>query len=281
VDVTWSRWKPSGAPRLERTSFPAPAVWRPVPAVPWPAATVPAWVGKRHGALRRGRGPAWAGGAAVVLSVVLWASTALWRPVTAAFGEAAPATPIPGSAASPTPAFPGGPGPAAFVPVSASALRAALAAAEPPPGAPRPAWWSPALAAAAQTTGVPVALLAAVAQEESRGNPAAVSPAGALGLMQLMPTTASALGVQHVFDAAENALGGAEYLVERLSAYSGGERGCIPDPAACPQALRLALAAYNAGPGAVEHYHGVPPYPETQRYVREVTALYLQYRSEG
>ncbi len=115
-----------------------------------------------------------------------------------------------------------------------------------------------ALTAAARATGLDPALLRAVALVESGGNPRAVSPAGALGLMQLMPSTARALGVSDPFNAFENALAGARFLRELLGRYGGN--------------IDLALAAYNAGPGAVDRYGGIPPYAETQTYVRRVKA---------
>jgi soluble lytic murein transglycosylase-like protein len=103
--------------------------------------------------------------------------------------------------------------------------------------------------------GLDPSLLTAVARVESGLNPAAVSGAGAKGLMQLMDGTANALGVDNPFDAAENIDGGAHFLSEMLQRFKR------PD---------LALAAYNAGPGAVSKYGGVPPYRETQTYVRRV-----------
>jgi peptidoglycan DL-endopeptidase CwlO len=104
---------------------------------------------------------------------------------------------------------------------------------------------------------LPQGLLAAVAQTESGGNPAAVSPAGAQGLMQLMPSTAQGLGVDP-WQPAQAVQGAARLLSKYLHSY-----GSVP----------LALAAYNAGPGAVEQYGGVPPYSETQKYVTKITGL--------
>jgi soluble lytic murein transglycosylase-like protein len=104
---------------------------------------------------------------------------------------------------------------------------------------------------------LPQGLLAAVAQTESGGNPAAVSPVGAQGLMQLMPSTARGLGVDP-WQPAQAVQGAARLLSKYLHNY-----GSVP----------LALAAYNAGPGAVEQYGGVPPYSETQKYVTKITGL--------
>ncbi len=107
--------------------------------------------------------------------------------------------------------------------------------------------------------GLPSGLVEAVARVESGFDPCAVSPAGALGLMQLMPGTARALGVLDPFDPVQNVEAGARYLRQLLDRFGGD--------------LQLALAAYNAGPGAVERYRGIPPYPETQAYVKKVLAL--------
>jgi soluble lytic murein transglycosylase-like protein len=103
-------------------------------------------------------------------------------------------------------------------------------------------------------------LVRAVITQESGGDPSAISTAGAMGLMQLMPGTAAAYGVNNPFDPDENVGAGAAYLHDLLRRYHGN--------------LALALAAYNAGSGAVARYRGVPPYAETRGYVASVTALY-------
>jgi len=113
---------------------------------------------------------------------------------------------------------------------------------------------------AARQTELDPDLLFAVIQVESGGDATAVSPKGALGLMQLMPETAREVGVLNPLDPFENVLGGARYLSRMLQRFRGD--------------LRLALAAYNAGPSAVEKHGGVPPYRETREYVRKVSQLY-------
>ncbi len=102
-------------------------------------------------------------------------------------------------------------------------------------------------------------LLEAVVQVESGYNPDALSNKGASGLMQLMPATAHALGVNDPFDPEQNLMGGAKYLRQQLDRFNGDEK--------------KALAAYNAGPGAVTRYNGIPPYPETQKYVNKVLSF--------
>ncbi len=110
-----------------------------------------------------------------------------------------------------------------------------------------------AIEAAARTYALSPAFLEAVARTESGLDPQAVSPAGAIGLMQLMPATARRLGVDPR-DPAQNVMGGARYLREQLDRFDGS--------------IDLALAAYNAGSGRVVQYRGVPPFRETQAYVR-------------
>lgn len=110
--------------------------------------------------------------------------------------------------------------------------------------------------AAAIRFGVDRNLVDAVAWQESRYNPRARSTAGALGVMQLMPGTARQLGVHNPHDAEQNVVGGTAYLRQQLERFGNN----VP----------LALAAYNAGPGAVKKYGGIPPYRETQNYVRQI-----------
>lgn len=110
--------------------------------------------------------------------------------------------------------------------------------------------------AASDTYQVPVNLLKAVAKAESDFTPDAVSHCGAQGIMQLMPATARSLGVANAFDPAQNIMGGAKFLRQLLDRFDGN--------------VTLALAGYNAGPGAVQKYGGVPPYKETQNYVTKV-----------
>ena len=124
------------------------------------------------------------------------------------------------------------------------------------------AQWQPYIQEAAQKFGVDTNLIAAVIAQESSGNPSAVSSKGAKGLMQLMDTTASDMGVSQVFQPRQNIIGGTKYLKQLLDKYNGNEA--------------LALASYNAGTAAVDKYNGIPPYPETQRYVENVTVLKRQ-----
>lgn len=124
---------------------------------------------------------------------------------------------------------------------------------------------------AAQSYGVPVALLKAMGKTESNFNQSAVSSAGAIGVMQLMPGTAASLGIDP-YDARQNIMGGAKYIAGNLEQFKGYSNG-----------LELAIAAYNAGPGAVIKYgYQIPPYKETQNYVKKVLGyLTIEERKNG
>lgn len=118
--------------------------------------------------------------------------------------------------------------------------------------------------AMAEKYAIDAALVRAVMHAESAFNPKALSPKGAQGLMQLMPGTAKELGVKNAFDTTQNIEGGVKYLAGLLTTFNGD--------------IQLATAAYNAGPGAVRRYNGIPPFAETQVYVERVGILHQRYR---
>ncbi len=127
--------------------------------------------------------------------------------------------------------------------------------------------FTPLIESAAGRYGLETALVKAVVKVESAFYPKALSGSGAMGLMQLMPATARELGVSDPWDPTANVDGGCRYLRAMLERFDGD--------------LRLALAAYNAGPRSVEYYGAVPPYPETQRYVVLVLEHYRRYGGAG
>ena len=155
--------------------------------------------------------------------------------------------------------------PAAVAPAAQTGTTMALSGATAgtsalPPGVP----YGAEITAAARKHGIDPALLAGLVRQESNFDPTAGSPAGARGLTQLMPATAASLGVTDVTDPVQALDGGAKYLKQQLDAFGGD--------------VTKALAAYNAGPGAVQRYGGVPPYAETQNYVQKVQAFAAAYR---
>jgi len=126
--------------------------------------------------------------------------------------------------------------------------------------------YGPLIAVTARRNGIPVALFTALVWQESAFNAKARSRSGARGLTQLMPATARELGVRKIYDPAQNLDGGARYLRAQLLRFRD---------------VRLALAAYNAGPGAVTRHKGIPPFAETRNYVRRITAIEQQLTLAG
>ena len=120
---------------------------------------------------------------------------------------------------------------------------------------------------AADRAGLEPALVKAVTQVESNFNPYAVSKAGAVGLMQLMPNTGAEMGAKDLLNPVENLNAGSQYLKNLLNKYHDD--------------LPKAIAAYNAGPGAVDKYNGIPPYAETTQYVKKVLAAYQANKQVG
>lgn len=124
--------------------------------------------------------------------------------------------------------------------------------------------YDPIIREAAEYYSLPVGLVKAVVAAESAFDPLAISPADAHGLMQLVPRTAAAMSVQRIYDPRDNVFGGARYLRLLINQFNGN--------------VQLALAAYNAGPSAVERAGGIPPFSETIHYVQRVLRLYRQYQ---
>lgn len=172
---------------------------------------------------------------------------------------------ITGAGPAPTPQPGGGP---SFASMVASAMEpdgapAAASANAPAPVAPEQI--DRLVSANANAWGVDPALVKAIIANESGFNANATSKTGAQGLMQLEPGTAAGLGVSNAYDPAQNIWGGTRYIRGLLDRFHGD--------------TRLAVAAYNAGPGAVEKYGGVPPYAETQAYVDNVLDSYQKYKT--
>jgi soluble lytic murein transglycosylase-like protein len=158
------------------------------------------------------------------------------------------------------------PAPSAPAPSFAGALATAQTSPSPAPatGAGASTAFGAEIDAAAASNGIDPALLKGLVSQESGFDPNARSGAGALGLTQLMPGTAAGLGVTNPLDPVQSLQGGAKYLRQQLDRFGGDEK--------------LALAAYNAGPGAVARFGGVPPYSETQNYVTSVLSKAASYR---
>ncbi len=126
--------------------------------------------------------------------------------------------------------------------------------------------FDPLISAAARKHGISFPLLKAMIKVESDYNPRAVSKKGAMGLMQIMPETSRALNISDVFDPMENIMGGTLYIKQLIERFEGQ--------------LPLALAAYNAGPAVVDQYRRIPPFPETEAYVKKVMDYFYAYRQD-
>ncbi|RXH55066.1 lytic transglycosylase domain-containing protein [Granulicella sibirica] len=168
--------------------------------------------------------------------------------------------------------------PSSYMDVSPEAIRLIEPLADLPkailPSSPLPAFAAPApaslhslLSQAGAAHHIDTDLLASLVNAESGGHANAVSRTGARGLMQLMPGTASSLGVQDAFRPEQNVAGGTTYLDQLLTRYHDD--------------IALALAAYNAGPGAVDRYHGIPPYRETRAYVARIITEYNRRKRQA
>ena len=156
---------------------------------------------------------------------------------------------------------------AAQAPAATAATSATTATANTTLNAGAPSQYDAQITAAATKYGLDPALLKGLIRQESNFNAGATSSAGAQGLTQLMPGTAASLGVTDATDPAQAIDGGAKYLKQQLDRFGG-------DPS-------KALAAYNAGPGAVAKFGGIPPYAETQNYVTKVLGYAAEYRGTG
>jgi soluble lytic murein transglycosylase-like protein len=193
---------------------------------------------------------------------------ALQAMVDTATGAPAPATGDGFSAAMAAASTGSGPSNATFASLASPLAPAAPAAATGGPSAlPAGTPYGAEITAAAERNGLDPALLAGLIKQESGFKPDARSGAGAQGLTQLMPGTAAGLGVTDPLDPAQAIEGGAKYLKQQLDSFGGD--------------TARALAAYNAGPGAVQRFGGVPPYAETQNYVRAVQANAAGFRSSS
>jgi soluble lytic murein transglycosylase-like protein len=212
------------------------------------AAALDAASGRAQSALAAGPGAA--------VATAAGSATAPSATATAALTSAA--YPTSSAAYTTTSAVPGVSGaPTGYTPT-------ATATATPPAGGSASTPYDGAIAQAAARYNLDPAVLHGLIQQESGFNPNSRSSAGALGLTQLMPGTASSLGVGNPLDPLQSIEGGARYLSQMMSQFGGN--------------TEEALAAYNAGPGAVHRYGGVPPYPETQDYVNKVLGYANAYR---